>query len=70
MCWILFEHFYGYFCFDLLDMTFKDSSSSLLYVLYLKDDYTGGIEVDFDIFYYRQLRILFYKLMEKILKIK
>jgi hypothetical protein len=67
MLWILFEHFNGYFCFDLLDISFEHGASSLFYILYLKDEDDDNIEIDFEIFYYRQLRILFYKLLEKII---
>jgi hypothetical protein len=70
MTFILLEYAFGEFTFDLLNIDFKNTFSSLLYISISENDFEGGHLVSFDIFYYRQLRILFYKLMEKILKIK
>ena len=70
MLWILLEHFEGYLCFDLFDISFSKIDSSLLYFLYCRDDDTGEIDIEFEMLFYRQIRELVLSLFEKILKIK
>jgi hypothetical protein len=62
MLFILCESDKDYFVFDLMDIEFKNGTSSLFYFCYIKN-----IVIRFDIFYYRQLRILFWLLIDKVL---
>jgi hypothetical protein len=63
---ILCEFMKNYFTFDFLSIDFKHVSSSLFYFHYWKD-----IKHNFviDMLYFKQLRILFWLLMEKIFNV-
>lgn len=68
MTFILIEYAWDTFVFDLMNIEFSKTFSSLVYFSIFR--FEDKTTIDFDILYFRQLRHLVLLAVEKILKIK